>query len=91
MYNFEYTLNRGYAFNRDRGRCRVCGEFILDRVYWHHANPNLPMNQINRVPNVVSTHVKCHEMLHDGKDHSSLPRKIWLKMQRLREKLNPLL
>ncbi|MDA8335978.1 MAG: reverse transcriptase domain-containing protein [Peptococcaceae bacterium] len=90
LYNFEYTLNRGYAFNRDRGRCRVCGEFILDKVYSHHANHNLPMDQVNRVPNLVSTHVKCHEMLHDGKDYSSLPRRVWLKILRLREKLSTL-
>ncbi|MCP1161413.1 group II intron reverse transcriptase/maturase [Bacillus infantis] len=26
LYNFEFLLNVPYAFNRDKGRCRVCGE-----------------------------------------------------------------
>src|SRR5208337_1128765 len=28
MYNFEYYLNRPYAFNRDKGMCKVCGEML---------------------------------------------------------------
>ena len=47
---------------------------------------NLPANQVNQVPNPVSTHPKCHKMLHDGKDYSSLPRKIRLKILCLRGK-----
>jgi hypothetical protein len=34
------------------------------------------MKQVNRVFNLASTHETCHAMLHDGKDDSSLPRKI---------------
>ena len=26
LYNFEYFMNRAYAFNRDKGRCRISGK-----------------------------------------------------------------
>ena len=86
-YNFEYYLNRCYAFNRDRGKCRVCREPISDNVHSHHIRPNLPMKQVNRVFNLASTHETCHAMLHDDKDYSSLPRKIWSNILHFRELL----
>jgi RNA-directed DNA polymerase len=90
FYNFEYYLNRSYAFNRDLGKCKVCGDFIADDVHIHHIKPNLPLNLVNRVSNLASAHNDCHEMVHDGNDYSSLPKKVWLKILRLREKLNVL-
>lgn len=89
LYNFEYYLNRAYSFNKDSGQCKVCGEFLINNVHTHHINPNLTFNLVNRVANLASTHPECHEMLHDDKDYSSvLPERIWLKVLRLREKLN---
>jgi RNA-directed DNA polymerase len=90
LYNFEYYLNRAYAFNRDLGKCKICGDFIADNVHIHHIRPNLPRNLVNRVSNLASAHNECHEMVHDGNDYSSLPKKVWLKILRLREKLNAL-
>ena len=90
LYNFEYYLNRCYAFNRDSGKCKVCGDFIADDVHIHHINPNLSSNLVNRVSNLASAHKECHEMVHDGNDYSSLSKKVWLKILRLREKLNSL-
>jgi RNA-directed DNA polymerase len=89
LYNFEYYLNRCYAFNRDLGKCKVCGDFIADNVRIHHINPYLSSNLVNLVSNLASLHSECHEMVHDGNDYSSLPKKVvWLKILRLREKLN---
>lgn len=28
-YNFEYFMNREYAFNRDKGKCRCCGKYLF--------------------------------------------------------------
>ncbi|TEB04256.1 HNH endonuclease [Pelotomaculum schinkii] len=88
LYNFEFYLNRAYAFNRDRGKCKVCGDFIMDKIHFHHINPNLSRNLVNRVSNLASVHSECHEKVHDGHDYSSLPKIIWKKILRYREKLN---
>jgi group II intron reverse transcriptase/maturase len=66
LYNFEFFLNRAYAFNRDKGKCRICEEDIAPyEIETHHANPELPAEQVNRVTNLVSLHNKCHDDLHN--------------------------
>ena len=51
LYNFEYFMNRAYAFNRDKGKCRVCKEELRnDNIHIHHINPKLPLEEVNRVP-----------------------------------------
>ncbi|WP_338111680.1 group II intron reverse transcriptase [Paenibacillus aceris] len=87
IYNFEYYLNRAYAFNRDKGKCKVCGEEILNNLETHHVDPKLSLDLINRVPNLISTHKTCHQMIHDNKDHSNLENQTWKKISALREKL----
>jgi len=51
IYNFEYFLNREYAFNRDKWKCRCCGADLLFRKdkHCHHVNRRLPMSKINDV------------------------------------------
>jgi len=37
IYNFEYFMNRAYAFNRDKGKCRICGQEVENHnVHIHH-------------------------------------------------------
>lgn len=87
-YNFEYHLNRGYALNRDRRKCRICKKPInADNVHWHHINPKLPLDQVNRVPNLATVHLICHERIHDGLDHTNLGKTLWRAILRFREKL----
>jgi RNA-directed DNA polymerase len=90
-YNFEYFLNRAYTFNRDKGKCRVCGDYVsYADLHIHHETPYLPLNQVNRVPNLVTVHEECHKKIHDGKDYTFLNKKMWNKILRFREKLkNP--
>jgi RNA-directed DNA polymerase len=89
LYNFEYFLNRAYAYNRDKGRCRVCkGEIWLNDVEIHHIKPLLPSSLVNRVQNLGTVHSKCHKVIHDGKDYSFLDKKIWNKIKDFREKLS---
>ena len=88
-YNFEYFLNRAYAFNRDKGRCRVCGEELEGfNLNIHHIQPHLPLNAVNRVNNLASVHDRCHHMIHSQEDFSSFGRKIWKKIISFRETLN---
>lgn len=66
LYNFEFYLNRAYAFNRDKGRCRICGhEIAPQEIETHHERPHLPSDKINRVTNLASLHDKCHNILHN--------------------------
>jgi group II intron reverse transcriptase/maturase len=88
MYNFEYYLNRPYAFNRDKGKCKVCGEILWsESVHTHHIDPKLPLYLVNRVPNLASTCKTCHGKVHDKKDYSFLDKKTWNHIQNFREKL----
>lgn len=87
-YNLEFYLNRPYAFNRDKGKYRICGEILWSEiVHMHHVNPKLPLNQVNRVPNLASTCKTCHGRIHDGKDYSFFDTKTWNKILNFREKL----
>jgi group II intron reverse transcriptase/maturase len=88
MYNFEYYLNRPYAFNRDKGKCKVCGEILWSgSVHTHHIDPKLPLYLVNRVSNLASTCKTCHGRIHDKKDYSFLDKKTWIHIQNFREKL----
>ena len=67
IYNYEYFMNRMYAFNRDKGRCKIFGEPIIngDKFHCHHISTNLPLQQINKVQNLLSTHSKCNKLIHE--------------------------
>lgn len=67
IYNYEYFMNRMYAFNRDKGRCKICGEPIIngDKFHCHHISTNLTLQQINKVQNLLSTHSKCNKLIHE--------------------------
>lgn len=60
LNNFEFIMNRAYALNRDKLKCRVCGGWLIASTPWaHRINPNLSLNKVNRVNNLVSLHRKC--------------------------------
>ena len=66
LNNFEFTMNRAYALNRDRLKCRVCGGWLISSTLCtHRINPCLPLNQVNRVNNLVSLHKKCFNAVND--------------------------
>nr|WP_257786407.1 HNH endonuclease signature motif containing protein [Clostridium formicaceticum] len=69
IYNFEYVMNREYAFNRDKGKCVACKDFLnKDNIACHHKNSNLPLNQINKLPNLTSLCKSCHNLVHSDLD-----------------------
>lgn len=89
LYNFEYVMNRPYAFNRDKGKCKVCGSSLSKHnTEFHHINTNLSLGFINKVSNLASVHRYCHDRIHDGRDYSHLDTKTWKKITGFREKLN---
>ncbi|HEY7414830.1 MAG TPA: reverse transcriptase domain-containing protein, partial [Ktedonobacteraceae bacterium] len=63
--NFEYYMNRGYALNRDQCVCKVCGCLLTGgNLHTHHKNPSLPIEQVNKVHNLVSLCLDCHDLVH---------------------------
>jgi len=88
LYNFEYFMNREYAYNRDRGRCRICGTLLeVGNRECHHLNPNLPLEQVNKVPNLAWLCTECHKVVH-GKDiPSHYSKKQIKKIMKYRELL----
>ncbi|MCI1693571.1 group II intron reverse transcriptase/maturase [Aneurinibacillus aneurinilyticus] len=85
-YNFEYFMNREYAWNRDKGKCKICDVDILPLEYHcHHIDPNLPLDKINKVSNLASVHRTCHELIHGTQDAGE--EKIAKKLSKYRGKL----
>lgn len=65
LYNFEYYMNREYAFNRDKGVCRCCkGKLNPGHYHCHHINPSLPIIKINKVSNLAWVCESCHSAIH---------------------------
>lgn len=88
-YNFEYFMNREYAFNRDKGKCKCCGVPLIEnpKKRCHHIQNRLPLDKINKVINLAWVCDDCHRMIHN----SPIPPKVDLKTQKkilkYREKL----
>ena len=90
IYNFEYFMNREYAFNRDKWKCRCCGTNLTYRSdkHCHHVNRRLPMEQINKVPNLAWVCRSCHLRIHSYHAPVNLEAKTKQKILKMREKLD---
>ena len=84
-------MNRAYALNRDKLKCRVCGGWLISSTPWtHRINPNLPLDKVNRVNNLVSLHKRCFNAVNDpNQDISQFDVKAQKKITGYREKLVP--
>jgi group II intron reverse transcriptase/maturase len=91
LNNFEFIMNRVYALNRDKLKCRICGGWLIDSTPWaHRINPYLPLDKVNRVNNLVSLHKKCFDAVNNSnQDISQFDVKAQKKILGLREKLVP--
>ena len=91
LNNFEFFMNRAYALNRDKLKCRVCGGWLIDCAPWaHRINPHLPLNKVNRVNNLVSLHKECFMAVNNpNQDISQFDGKAQKKIIGYREKLVP--
>ena len=87
--NFEFIMNRAYALNRDKLKCRVCGGWLMaGKLYTHRVNPFLPLDKVNRVNNLVSLHKKCFEAVNNPSlSIIEFDVKAQKKIKGLREKL----
>ena len=89
LNNFEFIMNRAYALNRDKLKCRVCGGWLISAAPWaHRINPHLPLNKVNRINNLVSLHKKCFLAVNNPNcDLSEFDEKAKRKIIGYREKL----
>jgi group II intron reverse transcriptase/maturase len=90
IYTFEYFMNREYAFNRDKWKCRCCGASLLYRKdkHCHHINRKLSSNKINKVPNLARVCEPCHIRIHSYHAPVNLEAKTKQKILKMREKLD---
>ena len=86
--NFEYYMNREYAYNRDKGRCKICGcNLKAENRHCHRIIPSLPANKINKVPNLVWVCYNCDESIHSEEIPDSFDKKKTGRINKYREKL----
>ena len=89
-YNFEYLMNREYAFNRDKMVCRCCKRPLLhtEQRECHHVDPTLPLNQLNKVPNLAWVCTMCHKQIHGKAIPQNAKVKVKNKIIAFRNKFN---
>lgn len=81
-------MNSCYAFNRDKGKCRICKEFLLpEETHTHHIDPKLPLDMVNRVVNLASVYKACHKLIHGDVNLELLEERVRKNVLKFREKL----
>lgn len=87
--NFEYFMNREYAFNRDRGKCMCCKVLLFGNPYkeCHHVDNKLPIDAINKVSNLAWVCRSCHKMIHNSQIPETTDEKVRKKIEKFRQKL----
>lgn len=89
LYNFEYFMNRPYTYNRDRGKCKICGGYVEpNEARFHHVEKKLPVNQINKVKNLATVHQYCHDLIHNNSEPEGLSEKSIKNLDKYRKRLN---
>lgn len=86
--NFEYYMNREYAYNRDKGKCKCCGKILNGGIigHCHHVDNKLPIDKINKVLNLAWVCMDCHHMIHNS-PLVNVDVKTEKKIRKYREKL----
>ena len=87
--NFEYFMNREYAYNRDKGKCKCCGRPLSEDApkHCHHVDNKLPIERINKVSNLAWLCVSCHRMVHNSPITAGTDFKTVRKIEKYRQKL----
>lgn len=89
-YNFEFYMNRAYALNRDKLKCRVCGRWLLTgKLCTHRINPSLPLGKVNKVSNLASMDRDCFQLVNNkNADISHLDTKTRKTIEKFRKQLD---
>jgi len=87
--NFEYYMNREYAYNRDKGKCKCCKVALSEGIpkHCHHVDNKLPIEKVNKVQNLAWLCILCHRMVHNSPIPPEMDLKVVKKIMKYREKL----
>lgn len=89
LYNFEYFMNRPYTYNRDKGKCKICNGYAEpNEVHVHHVDPKLPWDKVNKVKNLITVHLYCHQLIHSDTTPENLSEESLDRLAKYRKKLN---
>lgn len=88
LYNFEYFMNRPYTYNRDKGKCKICGGYVEpNEVHIHHINPKLNSELRNKVKNLITVHEYCHKLIHSDSMPENMSEQSLKKLAKYRKLL----
>lgn len=84
VFNFEYFMNREYAYNRDKGKCKCCKKplFLDDKKFCYHVNRELPLEKVNKVQNLIWLCNDCYRMVNNGAIPPDIDEKVLKKIQK---------
>lgn len=89
LYNFEYYMNRPYVYRRDKGKCKICGGYVEPyEAHIHHVNKNLQTNVVNKPKNLATTHLYCHNLIHNDSIPTNLSDKTLKQIAKYRKLFN---
>ena len=84
VFNFEYFMNREYAYNRDKGKCKCCKKplFLDDKKFCYHIRKGLPLEKVNKVQNLIWLCNDCYRMVNNGPIPPNIDEKVLKKIQK---------
>lgn len=88
VFNFEYFMNREYAYNRDKGKCKCCKKplFLDDKKYCYHVKGELPLERVNKVQNLIWLCNDCYRMVNNGPIPPNIDEKVLKKIQKYKQR-----
>jgi len=91
LNNFEYYMNREYAYNRDRGRCKICRENLKSNYrHCQRIDGTLPLDKIIKVPNLAWFCYNCLKIVQSVEIPQGINSKMKLKIHKYHKKLKVL-
>mgnify|MGYP002069342987 FL=1 len=84
VFNFEYFMNREYAYNRDKGKCKCCKKplFLDEKKFCYHVKRELPLEKVNKVQNLIWLCNDCYRMVNNGAIPPDIDEKVLKKIQK---------
>lgn len=88
VFNFEYFMNREYAYNRDKGKCKCCKTplFLDDKKYCYHIKGELPLDKVNKVQNLIWLCNSCYRMVNNGPIPPNIDEKVLKRIEKYKQK-----
>ena len=88
VFNFEYFMNREYAYNRDNGKCKCCKTplFLDNKKYCYHIKGELPLDKVNKVQNLIWICNSCYRMVNNGPIPPNIDEKVLKRIEKYKQK-----